>query len=417
MLLRLYYLYEKSRKKVGELITDLKEVFELLSGGNIPVRLHGSRGIGHKRKALQRVLDRYGAYITHLTALTEDTLVKPDDKARLKGYLKKWMQYKVLFSCALYIDIIKPAYILSLPLQSQDVDIVLGIKNILKAVAALDSLSKLNCLELPTVKLFQSRIKEEGGEVTYQGAVLLNYSSDVKERCMSEALKDLNRLDGKLQERLSWSNIKLLQSLLIFLETQTWIKRSNLLLADNPLSDDIDTSIQEDKEAVEVISSHFKIPLEAKNLTTIRLQDEVEEVVEYARKYLNISEVEYRKIWYKLFCCPNSGKWPNILILCELAFSLPFSNGRVGQIFSRMKVIKSDRRTNMQASTLNDLMEIYVEGPPLSSFSPDNAIKMWWDDCSTTRRVNKFPVNNINIVLQLQIAQQRRNLLMVKKFL
>ena len=269
-------------------------------------------------------------------------------------------------------------------------DIVLGIKNILKAVAALDSLSKLNCLEWPTVKLFQSRIKE-GGEVTYQGAVLLNYSSDVKERCMSEALKDLNRLDGKLQERLSWSNIKLLRSLLIFLETQTWMKRSNLLLADNPLSDDIDTSIQEVKEAVEVISSHFKIPLEAKNLTTVTLQDEVEEVVEYARKYINISEVEYRKIWYKLFCCPDSGKWPNILILCELAFSLPFSNGRVEQIFSRMKEIKSDRRTNMQASTLNDLMEIYVEGPPLSSFSPDNAIKMWWDDCSTTRRVNQFP--------------------------
>ena len=150
------------------------------------------------------------------------------------------------------------------------------------------------------MKLFQSRIKESG-EVTYQGAVLLNYSSDVKERCMSEALKDLNRLDGKLQERLSWSNIKLLRSLLIFLETQTWMKRSNLLLADNPLSDDIDTNIQEVKEAVEVISSHFKIPLEAKNLTTITLQDEVE-VVEYTRKYINISEVEYRKIWYKLFC-------------------------------------------------------------------------------------------------------------------
>ena len=117
MLLRLYYLYEKSPKKVRELmdiITDLKEVFELPSGGNIPVRSHGSRWIGHKHKALQRVLDRYGAYITHLTALTEDTSVKPDDKARLKGYLKKWMQYKVLFGCALYIDIIKPAYILSL---------------------------------------------------------------------------------------------------------------------------------------------------------------------------------------------------------------------------------------------------------------------------------------------------------------
>ena len=68
MLLRLYYLYEKSPKKVRELIdivTDLKEVFELISGGNIPVRSHGSRWIGHKRKACLRVIDRYGAYISH----------------------------------------------------------------------------------------------------------------------------------------------------------------------------------------------------------------------------------------------------------------------------------------------------------------------------------------------------------------
>ena len=43
----------------------------------------------------------------------------------------------------------------------------------------------------------------------------------------------------------------------------------------------------------------------------------------------------------------------------------------------------------MQASTLNDLMEIYVEGPPLSSFSPDSAIKLWWNDCTTSRQVNQ----------------------------
>ena len=40
MLLRLYYLYEKSSKKTRELIEiveDLKEVYELPKGGNIPV--------------------------------------------------------------------------------------------------------------------------------------------------------------------------------------------------------------------------------------------------------------------------------------------------------------------------------------------------------------------------------------------
>ena len=45
----------------------------------------------------------------------------------------------------------------------------------------------------------------------------------------------------------------------------------------------------------------------------------------------------------------------------------------------------------MQTSTLNDLMEIYVEGPPIASFCPDAAIELWWNDCTTTRRVDQHP--------------------------
>ena len=56
-----------------------------------------------------------------------------------------------------------------------------------------------------------------------------------------------------------------------------------------------------------------------------------------------------------------------------------------------MKSLKTDRRTNMNSDILNDIMEIYVEGPPLSSFSPDNAIQLWWNDCATSRRVNQQP--------------------------
>lgn len=40
----------------------------------------------------------------------------------------------------------------------------------------------------------------------------------------------------------------------------------------------------------------------------------------------------------------------------------------------------------MLISTLDDLIEIYVEGPPLTSFSADHAIDLWLDDSSTTRR-------------------------------
>ena len=47
-------------------------------------------------------------------------------------------------------------------------------------------------------------------------------------------------------------------------------------------------------------ATHFRLPLEAKGVVLASLQDEVEEAVEYARTYLNISQIKYRKVWYKL---------------------------------------------------------------------------------------------------------------------
>ena len=61
MMLRLYYLYKKSPKKTGELmliVEDLKEVFQFPDSRNIPICSEGSRWIPHKKRVLQRVLDR-----------------------------------------------------------------------------------------------------------------------------------------------------------------------------------------------------------------------------------------------------------------------------------------------------------------------------------------------------------------------
>ena len=273
MLHRLYCIYEKSPKKTRELeviMAELKEVFEFPKGGNKPVRSQGSSWVSHKHKALQRVVDRYGAYISHLTTLAEDRSLKAEDRARLKGYLKKWMEYRTILGCAMYVDILKPPSLLSLSLQESEVDTVLGIKNILKSITALKSLARQDPFEWPTVKLLLGRIKDEAGEKSYQGAALKNASTATQENLKQDALHDLNRLDKKMRERLKWSDIKLLLSLLIFLETQSWAKRSRQCptVIDSDNEDEIDDdgddcSLVEIKEYVEQIATHFRVPLEA----------------------------------------------------------------------------------------------------------------------------------------------------------
>ena len=136
MLLRLYSLYSKSPKKLRELtdlVSDLKEVFEFPEGGNAPIRSKGSCWISHKRQVLQRIIEQYGAYTSHLTTLVEDSSISNKDKTRQKGHLSKWQQGKVLIGRAFYVDALKALSILSKDLQAEKLDVVSGLQNIIKS--------------------------------------------------------------------------------------------------------------------------------------------------------------------------------------------------------------------------------------------------------------------------------------------
>lgn len=61
----------------------------------------------------------------------------------------------------------------------------------------------------------------------------------------------------------------------------------------------------------------------------------------------------------------------------------------VEQLFSLLRVVKTKGRTNLQTSTLHDLLGISIEGPPLSDFNAGAAIKLWWSSCFCGHRVNQ----------------------------
>ena len=166
----------------------------------------------------------------------------------------------------------------------------------------------------------------------------------------------------------------------MFLETQNWLRKG-----------DNEHEIGNINTVVEQIITHFRIPLEAKGVSIEVIHDEIEEVVQYARRYLSIGTESNKKIWYKLHTCPDSRKWTDVLLVCELLFSLPIATSRVEQTFSTVKIVKTKCRTSLHISTLCDPLEISVEGPPLSSFSADTAVNLWWHDSNTTQRVNHQP--------------------------
>ena len=60
-------------------------------------------------------------------------------------------------------------------------------------------------------------------------------------------------------------------------------------------------------------------------------------------------------------------------------------------MFSSLKIIKTSNRTSLSVSTLDDLLEIFGEGPPLDCFSADAAVDLWWSSCCTNQEGKSGP--------------------------
>ena len=179
--------------------------------------------------------------------------MKSTDRSRLKGYVMKWKQSRVLISAAMYVDVPKAPSLLSLCLQEVKADIVHGIQQLLKSSTSLKKLAGQDPLLWPTVKLVCDRVKEEGEEKVFQGVVLSNYNPITLNSCAAQALVDINQLQKQLQARLEWSDVKMLRAILVFLDTQCW-----QLSATNDESSDL-AEIGKQLNTLLVISgSHWK---------------------------------------------------------------------------------------------------------------------------------------------------------------
>ena len=73
------------------------------------------------------------------------------------------------------MDVLKSPFLLSLSLQENDLDVVVGIKHILKSVKALKNATEQDPSEWPTLKLICSKIVDN----MYQGATLHSFTQKI----------------------------------------------------------------------------------------------------------------------------------------------------------------------------------------------------------------------------------------------
>ena len=135
-------------------------------------------------------------------------------------------------------------------------------------------------------------------------------------------------------------------------------------------------------------------------------------MVDYSRKYLNLTQDKTLTIWWKLFNVPSSKNWTNILNFIELLFCLPMSNGHVERVFSTLKLMKSDRRNSLSEHHLDDIMRIMIEGPPLSQWDPSRAIQLWWQEklrrsVGDTRKAPKKNKTEMKVMMDCHHLHQK----------
>ena len=401
MLLRLYYIYDKSAKKCRELegiVSDLKDCFQFDDDGVRPLRASGSRWVCHKLNAMRRVLSKYGAYTSHLATLSEDSSVKSTDREKLKGYIHKWTNAKYLLGCAIFIDVLTPCAIFSKTMQSDTLDILGALTCLIRTTKETNKLSSKPLEQWSTYSSTLQKISEDAGEPVYQCQSLKSFPQ-AKHHYENNYATYCSKVNTCIKARMQWSDLQIIRDIIFVLGTQGWQK---LLDKDQDIStlttepssstaiidvDQGDDFIDSELKAIDRLVERFEFLLQSAGADTDLIKPEFEALLSYAGHFIQLSTNDYQSVWWRIFHSPNCNEWTNLLVFIQLLFALPASNGKIERVFSQLNVIKTDKRTALSNDTMYDLLVIKTNKYALKDFSPDSSIRLWWE--AKTRRPNQ----------------------------
>ena len=105
---------------------------------------------------------------------------------------------------------------------------------------------------------------------------------------------------------------------------------------------------------------------------TDEIVKEFREMISYATQYIALSVLEYHSVWWRLFHAPSSA----VLVLAELLFSLPASNGKLEQVFFIVGTIKVNKRSLLTNDSLDDLLLLNSDKVLLEKLDPNPSSRL-----------------------------------------
>ena len=331
---------------------------EFDEGGVKPKKSSGSRWISHKLAAMKMCLDKWGVYIQHLETMTEDETITSKEKAKMKGYLKRWKSSRMPLLLSLFIDILTIPSILSLTFQKETIDPVQTVRAFKKVKERLVQFEKKAFEKLPNVTNFLSKIKEVNGQFFYQNVELSSFERQ-KVSVESKKKEYTDKIRQCLTDRLEQEDEsqEIIDAVVQILDCEGW-------KGDNEFAD----------EAIIAVYDNFEVPLKSGGLSAIVPDVLIQwhEIVDFAVETIGVIGQPYLITWRKIFSAPRSKGWKDALILIELLFTIPVSNAKL-----ELKRVKTNSRCSLSLQRLENILRIMEEGPAWEEYDPLPAIELW----------------------------------------
>ena len=190
----------------------------------------------------------------------------------------------------------------------------------MKTPRNMEQLQSTSLDVFPTVKKVMSQVRSASDGMTYQRTRTLHYDEGI---AFLIARKDefFGLVSVCLKNCVKSHHSELLKDILTLLATQGWEKST---------TDFADAVFMH-------LSDRFVVPLDKAGVDLSMLQEEWNDLVDYARRYLNLVQVPSRVNWWKLFNASISTSWTNIFALIELLFCVLLGYKSIEKAFRHSK--------------------------------------------------------------------------------
>ena len=130
---------------------------------------------------MTQILDKFGLYITHLENVAPDKSYRAKECNRVKGYLNKWKNSKMLVILCFYLKRLEPIMQLSLQFQKEEINTVSAAIALGKVKGKLLKLKNKDVNDFNQIKTMRKYIKElEDGKAEYKTVSLKNLEAELK---------------------------------------------------------------------------------------------------------------------------------------------------------------------------------------------------------------------------------------------